>query len=106
MSGFASGERASLLISCFWEASTSAREGGRPIRVAVAELGGLVAPSTPFRLAPLGPILLLNADESQPAAMLADDTRTLDRLVEATEQLIKAFGITYFDPHTSSSPSV
>jgi hypothetical protein len=45
-------------------------------------LAALVPPAAALSLAPLGAVFLLDADEAQAAAMLADDARTLDPLRE------------------------
>jgi hypothetical protein len=64
-----------------------------------ADLRRGVAAAAALGLAALGAILFLDADEAQPAAMLADDARALDTLREAAEELIEALAVAEFYPH-------
>jgi hypothetical protein len=45
-----------------------------------------------------------HSDEPQSTAILADDTGTLDTLVESPEQLLKAFVVSNLNTHKCSSP--
>jgi hypothetical protein len=64
----------------------------------------LIASSTSLRLAALGPVLFLNADEAKTTAMFPDDAGSLDALREPPQQLFEAFRIPKFHTHKNSSP--
>jgi hypothetical protein len=65
----------------------------------------LVATPPAFRLAPLGPIFFLSADESQTAPVLTNDARTLDSFGKAAKKLIKRFRIADLYVHAALNPS-
>ena len=58
-----------------------------------------VAAAAALGLAALGAVLFLDADEAQPATMLANDAGALNALVETAEELIEALAFTEFCPH-------
>lgn len=62
-------------------------------------LGRGVSAATALGLAALGAVLFLHTDKAQPATMLANDARSFNTLIEATEELIEALSITDFSPH-------
>ncbi len=66
----------------------------------------LVSPAASLRLAALGAILFLDANEPQAPPVLPDDSGALDRLIEATQELIESFRLSHLDPHAfrPSSP--
>jgi hypothetical protein len=64
--------------------------GGRLRRVSAAAA---------LSLATLGPVLFLGADEPQSAAMLPNDARPLDALLESPKQLVERFRILDLNPH-------
>lgn len=55
-------------------------------------------------LSALRAVLFLDADEAQPASMLAQNARTLDGLIESTKKLFKAFVISNLNTHKPESP--
>ena len=71
--------------------------------MAETDLGGGGPAAAALGLAALGAVLLLDADEAQAAAVLADDPGALDALVEAAKQLLEALRIANLNPHASRS---
>jgi hypothetical protein len=67
-------------------------------------LAALVPPAAALSLAPLGAVLLLDADEAQAAAMLADDAGALDTFREPAQQLLESFGFAELNSHSLFSP--
>jgi hypothetical protein len=67
-------------------------------------LAALVSPAAALSLAPLGAVLLLDADEAQAAAMLTDDAGALDPFCEPAQQLLKSFGFAELNSHSLFSP--
>jgi hypothetical protein len=60
---------------------------------------GLVAAAAALRLAALGAILFLRADEAQATPVLANDAGPFNTLLESPKQLIERFGILDLNPH-------
>lgn len=50
-------------------------------------------------LSTLRPVLFLDADEAESAAMLTENPGALDGLIESTQQLLKAFAFSNLNTH-------
>lgn len=67
-------------------------------------LFGCGAAAAAFGFTSLRPVLFLDADEAQSAAMLTENTGALDGLIESTKELFKAFAISNLNTHRLKSP--
>lgn len=72
--------------------------------IQAATLLGGCSTATALSLSALRSVLFLDADETESASVLAEDTAALDGLIESTKKLLEAFVISNLNTHKLKSP--